>query len=104
MTDVALRRSIQQALAACASGPLAARVRDLLGLLGYQSERWVVERILALKAENPQADVRELEREIDERVYGLYGLRPDEIRMYRGAGARAWAGRRRGDRVAGEGR
>lgn len=41
----------------------------------------LVERILALKAENPQADVTELEREIDERVYGLYGLRPDEIRI-----------------------
>lgn len=41
----------------------------------------LVERILALKAENPRADVAELEREIDERVYALYGLRPDEIRM-----------------------
>jgi len=41
----------------------------------------LVERILALKAENPQVDVTELEREIDERVYALYGLRPDEIKL-----------------------
>lgn len=41
----------------------------------------LVERILALKAEERNADVGALEREIDERVYALYGLRPDEIRM-----------------------
>ncbi|WP_129630819.1 Eco57I restriction-modification methylase domain-containing protein [Candidatus Oscillochloris fontis] len=41
----------------------------------------LVERILALKGEERHADVGALEREINERVYALYGLRPDEIRM-----------------------
>lgn len=41
----------------------------------------LVERILALKEEDSNADVGDLEREIDERVYALYGLRPDEIRQ-----------------------
>lgn len=39
----------------------------------------LVEQILGLKAADGRADVGELEREIDERVYALYGLRPDEI-------------------------
>jgi len=41
----------------------------------------LVERILALKAADARADVSGLEGEINERVYALYGLRPDEIRM-----------------------
>ena len=41
----------------------------------------LVTQILTAKAANPAADVAAQEREIDERVYGLYGLRPDEIRM-----------------------
>jgi len=41
----------------------------------------LVEQILVMKAVNPGAPVRELEREINERVYALYGLRLDEIRM-----------------------
>jgi len=41
----------------------------------------LVERILALKAADGRADVSGLEGEINERVYALYGLRPDEIRM-----------------------
>ena len=41
----------------------------------------LVEQILAAKAADARADVRAWEREIDERVYALYGLRPDEIRM-----------------------
>jgi adenine-specific DNA-methyltransferase len=41
VTDVTLRRSIQQALAACGSGPLAASARALLALLGYRSDRYV---------------------------------------------------------------
>ena len=40
----------------------------------------LVERILALKAADAQADVSALEGEINERVYALYGLQPDEIR------------------------
>ena len=39
-----------------------------------------MERILALKAADAQADVSALEGEINERVYALYGLQPDEIR------------------------
>ncbi len=42
----------------------------------------LVTRILAAKAANPAADVAAQEREIDERVYALYGLRPEEIRMF----------------------
>jgi len=40
-----------------------------------------VDRILAAKQTNPQADVTDLEREIDERIYRLYGLTPEEIRI-----------------------
>jgi hypothetical protein len=41
----------------------------------------LVDRILAAKQTNPQADVTDLEREIDERIYRLYGLTPEEIRI-----------------------
>ena len=41
----------------------------------------LVDRILAAKQANPHADVTNLEREIDEHVYRLYGLTPDEIRI-----------------------
>jgi hypothetical protein len=41
----------------------------------------LVERILAAKWANPQADVTAWEREIDERVYRLYGLTPEEIKI-----------------------
>jgi adenine-specific DNA-methyltransferase len=41
----------------------------------------LVERILAAKRANPQADVSAWEREIDERVYRLYGLTPEEIKI-----------------------
>lgn len=40
----------------------------------------LVEEILAAKADDTRANVSAQEREIDERVYALYGLRPDEIR------------------------
>ncbi len=40
----------------------------------------LVERILAAKRANPAADTTALEREIDQRVYRLYGLTPDEIK------------------------
>jgi hypothetical protein len=39
----------------------------------------LVEHILAAKAADAQADVTAQEHEINERVYALYGLRPDEI-------------------------
>lgn len=41
----------------------------------------LVERILAVKRTDAKADTSALEREIDERVYRLYGLSPDEIKL-----------------------
>lgn len=41
----------------------------------------LVARILAAKKSDPAADVSALEREIDERVYRLYGLTKDEIKI-----------------------
>jgi methylase of polypeptide subunit release factors len=39
----------------------------------------IVNKILSVKKENPQADTSELEKQIDELVYGLYGLSEKEI-------------------------
>ncbi len=44
----------------------------------------LVTRILAAKKADPAADVTALEREIDTRVYKLYGLTQDEIRIVEG--------------------
>jgi len=41
-------------------------------------------RLLARKRSNPHADTRDLERKIDELVYRLYDLTPDEIRLIEG--------------------
>jgi hypothetical protein len=41
----------------------------------------LVDRILAAKRADPLADVSAWEREIDERVYRLYGLTPEEIKI-----------------------
>ncbi len=41
----------------------------------------LVERILAAKRADPDADTSAWEREIDQRVYRLYGLTPDEIKL-----------------------
>ncbi|GAB2532512.1 DUF7149 domain-containing protein [Rufibacter soli] len=41
----------------------------------------LVNQILAAKAENPQADTSVWEREIDQRVYQLYDLSPEEIAL-----------------------
>jgi len=41
----------------------------------------LVERILTAKRAAPDADTTALEREIDERVYRLYGLTPEEIQL-----------------------
>ena len=46
----------------------------------------LVDRILKAKRAKPSADTTALEREIDERVYRLYGLTPEEIRMVEEAG------------------
>jgi adenine-specific DNA-methyltransferase len=44
----------------------------------------LVERILVAKAKAAAADVRQLEREIDELVYSLYALTPAEIKIVEG--------------------
>jgi hypothetical protein len=44
----------------------------------------LVDKILAAKAADPQADTSALEREIDNLVYRLYGLTEDEIRVVEG--------------------
>ena len=41
----------------------------------------LVDRILAAKKDDPEADTLALEREIDQRVYALYGLTADEIKI-----------------------
>jgi hypothetical protein len=43
-----------------------------------------VDRILAAKQANPTADTTALEREIDQLVYALYGLTPEEIAIVEG--------------------
>ncbi len=44
----------------------------------------LVERILAAKAKDASADVSALEQEIDELVYALYALTPEEIQIVKG--------------------
>ena len=41
----------------------------------------LVERILATKKKNPAANTSALEREIDQQVYALYDLTPEEIKI-----------------------
>jgi len=41
----------------------------------------LVDRILAAKQKNPSADTTALEGEIDQQVYALYGLTPEEIKI-----------------------
>ena len=47
----------------------------------------LVDRILAAKQKNPTADTSGLEREIDQQVYALYGLTPEEIKIVEAASA-----------------
>ena len=44
-----------------------------------------MDKILAAKKKNPQADTSQWEREIDRLVYQLYDLTPDEIKIIVGA-------------------
>ncbi len=44
----------------------------------------LVDRIIAAKQRDPETDVRVLEREIDQLVYTLYGLTPEEIKIVEG--------------------
>ncbi|MDM3846132.1 MAG: TaqI-like C-terminal specificity domain-containing protein [Aphanizomenon gracile PMC638.10] len=48
----------------------------------------IVDKILEIKRQNPKADTRELEREIDEIVYKLYGLEKEEIQIIEESGKR----------------
>jgi adenine-specific DNA-methyltransferase len=41
----------------------------------------LVDQILTLKKTNPQADTSDLENEIDELVYQLYELTPEEVEV-----------------------
>ena len=45
----------------------------------------LVDRILAAKERDTKADVNSLEREIDQLVYALYALTPEEIQIVEGA-------------------
>ena len=45
----------------------------------------IVDKILAAKDTNPGADVCELEKRIDQIVYSLYDLTPEEIAIVEGA-------------------
>ena len=45
----------------------------------------VVDRIIATKRRDPEADTSELEREIDHLMYALYELTPEEIQIVEGA-------------------
>lgn len=44
-----------------------------------------VDNILAAKKENPEADTRCWEEEIDNLVYSLYGLSPEEMNIIKGS-------------------
>ena len=44
----------------------------------------LVEQILSIKNNNPNADTSAIEREIDQKVYELYGLKEEEIRIIEG--------------------
>ncbi len=45
----------------------------------------LVDQILTLKKENPKADTSDLENEIDELVYQLYALTPEDIEVVKGS-------------------
>lgn len=44
----------------------------------------LVDSILAAKTANPAADTSAIDREIDDKVYAIYGLTPDEIQHVEG--------------------
>ncbi len=50
-------------------------------LESFQKMEPLVDKILADKKENPQADTGEWEKEIDQLVYKLYGLTEEEVRI-----------------------
>lgn len=46
--------------------------------------RGLSQSVIAAKQANPAADTSALEREIDQQVYALYGLTPEEIAIVEG--------------------
>lgn len=66
------------------------RIRALPIAYGNEHERQTIEfvarKISAAKAQNPAANVSALEEEIDQRVYALYGLTAEEIKLVEGDG------------------
>ena len=52
----------------------------------WREEARLVDRMLAAKQRDAGADTSALEREIDELVYALYGLTPEEIKIVEEAG------------------
>jgi adenine-specific DNA-methyltransferase len=44
----------------------------------------LVDQILSAKQKDPDADISAIERQIDEMVYDLYSLTPDEIEIVEG--------------------
>lgn len=59
----------------------------------------VVDQILAAKKKDPNADTSALEAEIDQLVYKLYDLTPEEIATVEG-GAKKEVGRASGEKPA----
>ena len=45
---------------------------------------FVVDQILAIKAKNKDAEIRNLQEKIDQMVYQLYGLTEEEIKVVEG--------------------
>ncbi|MCC5934341.1 MAG: class I SAM-dependent DNA methyltransferase [Balneolales bacterium] len=61
-------------------------VRDCPIPNGLEKLEPIVEQILSLKKQNPQADTSALEAQIDQLVYQLYGLTEEEIKIVEGEG------------------
>ncbi len=49
-----------------------------------QKIEMLVDKILSVKKRSPQADITEYEHQIDQMVYELYGLTPEEIEVVEG--------------------
>jgi len=65
--------------------PITPKNRSLVRRIEFLVNRILArKRLLARKRRNPHANTRDLERKIDELVYRLYDLTPDEIRLIEG--------------------
>ncbi len=56
----------------------------IVGANGQASVIELINDLLAAKRDNPQADTKDLEIEIDRLVYKLYDLTPEEIQIVEG--------------------